>query len=533
MPNLIKAATLFSQLQQKTYFGFVVMTGTVKLIAAVFLSLVLLASGLSLIAMHQLHSERENARVAAQSILTYTEELLGEASDAAKSSLQAQQVICSGSLSREQAFLLNHFPHIQAISFVQGDTIGCSSLTAAQRKIIPQRLFSHIGTTEAPVETLLFDMPTLYYLANIQNNTLLVNISASFINNAFNLDGVQGNMYLQIGGAQVWSDGSIIYASGDNDHFMHLRSATFPVSVAWQNPVAIPLYRFIAENTSILAFALLVSTMCGYLFWRLMGYFTSPFQTLQQAITQRQIHPFYQPFFKGDTGKIAGFEVLARWKHPTYGYVSPDIFIPLAEQHHLIGPLTRLLMQQITADFQKAIHHFPDGLYICINISAQNCLDPHFEIDISDMMHNLEAKKRHIVVEVTERHPLHVTPQLNEWLAALRRANISVALDDFGAGYSNLAYICALQPEFLKIDKMFVSQIDNNTDTRLVESVIDLAKKMRLKVIAEGVETQAQVDYLRAKDVDFMQGYYFCRPLPAEDFIKRMRLEVSAASSPA
>ena len=105
MPNLIKAATLFSQLQQKTYFGFVVMTGTVKLIAAVFLSLVLLASGLSLIAMHQLHSERENARVAAQSILTYTEELLGEASDAAKSSLQAQQVICSGSLSREQAFL--------------------------------------------------------------------------------------------------------------------------------------------------------------------------------------------------------------------------------------------------------------------------------------------------------------------------------------------------------------------------------------------------------------------------------------------
>ncbi len=533
MPNLIKTSTLFSQIQQKTFFGFVVMTGTVKFVAAVFLSLVLLASGLSFIAMHQLYSERENARVAAQSVLSYAEELLAEASDAAKSSLQAQQVLCSGSMAHDQAFLLNHYPHIQAISFVQGNMIGCSSLTVAQRKKVPPALLSNNALKEASVEKLLFDMPTLYYLANIQNNTLLVNISTSFINNAFNLDGVLPNMYLQIGGAQVWSDGSIIYASGDDDHFMHLRSATFPVSVAWQSPLSIPWYRFIAENSSLIAFAVLVSTLCGYLFWRLTGHFTSSLMVLQQAISQRQIHPFYQPFFQGDTGKIAGFEVLARWKHPVYGYVSPDIFIPLAEQHNLIGPLTRLLMQQITTDFQKAIHLFPDGLYICINISAQNCLDPHFEMDINDMMRKLEAKKRHIVVEVTERHPLHVTPQLNEWLAALRRANISVALDDFGTGYSNLAYICALQPEFLKIDKMFVSQIDNNTDTRLVESVIDLAKKMRLKVIAEGVETQAQVDYLRAKNVDFMQGYFFCRPLPAEDFIKRMRLEVSAPPSPA
>lgn len=507
------------------------MTGTVKLMLSVFLALVLLASGLSFIGIHQLHSERENARQSAQRILTYTEELLGEASDAAKRSLLAQKVMCNARKPHEQAFLLNHYPHIQAISFLQGNTVGCSSLTEAQRKIIPPLLFSHIGITGAPTKTLLLDMPTLYYLANIENNTLLINISASFINNAFNIDGIQGNMYLQIGGAQVWSDGSILYASGKtNDHFMHLSSVSFPVSVAWEYPLSITLPRFIAENTSLIAFVLLASTLCGYIFWRLVGYFTSPLQTLQQAITQRQIHPFYQPFFNGDTGKIAGFEVLARWKHPSYGYVSPDIFIPLAEQHQLIGPLTRLLMQQITADFHQAIHHFPDGLYICINISAQNCLDPHFEHDIGDMLLNLEAKKRHIVVEITERHPLHITPQLSEWLASLRRSNVAVALDDFGTGYSNLAYISALNPEFIKIDKMFVSQIDDKADTRLVESVIELAKKMRLKVIAEGVETQAQVDYLRAKKVDFMQGYFFCRPLPAEDFIKRMRLEVSVPS---
>jgi EAL domain-containing protein (putative c-di-GMP-specific phosphodiesterase class I) len=123
-------------------------------------------------------------------------------------------------------------------------------------------------------------------------------------------------------------------------------------------------------------------------------------------------------------------------------------------------------------------------------------------------------------MEITERHPLHFTPQLSNWFAALRRANISVALDDFGTGYSNLSYISALNPEFIKIDKMFISQIGVSADTRLVDSMIALAKNMHLKIIAEGVETQVQANYLRAKQVEFLQGFYFCRPLPMEELLK-------------
>jgi len=255
----------------------------------------------------------------------------------------------------------------------------------------------------------------------------------------------------------------------------------------------------------------------------------SPLKTLQNAIDQRQITPFYQPFINGITGEIAGVEVLARWKHPSYGYVSPDVFIPLAEKHNLIIPLTHSLIQQVIADLQHQIHRFPVGTYICINISAQNCLDPSFEVDTCELLQKFTVNQSHVVMEITERDPLHFTPELSDWFAALRRSDISVALDDFGTGYSNLSYISALNPEFIKIDKMFVSQIGVSDDTRLVDSLIDLAKNMRLKIIAEGVETQAQADYLRAKKIDFMQGFYFCKPMPVQEL---MRVVMAQALSP-
>ncbi len=261
------------------------------------------------------------------------------------------------------------------------------------------------------------------------------------------------------------------------------------------------------------------------------GRLSTPVKALRTAIAQRQIVPFYQPFINARTGQIAGIEVLARWRHPLYGAVSPDAFIPLAEKHHLIAPLTHLLMQQVVADLQDQIHCFPVGTYICINISAQNCLDPEFETDTREMLSKFNANQSHVVVEITERHPLHFTPQLSNWFAALRRANISLALDDFGTGYSNLSYISALNPEFIKIDKLFVSQIGVNDDTRLVDSVIDLAKNMHLKIIAEGVETQAQADYLRRKQIDFLQGFYFCKPLPASELIHQVMVQRQALAS--
>jgi EAL domain-containing protein (putative c-di-GMP-specific phosphodiesterase class I) len=244
---------------------------------------------------------------------------------------------------------------------------------------------------------------------------------------------------------------------------------------------------------------------------------------LKTAIAQRQFRPVYQPIFNSQTGKIAGIEVLARWTHPQYGTIPPDVFIPLAEEHGLIVSLTHQLIQQVIADLQPRLPLFPNGLYLNLNLSPENCLDPGFESDAVALMQKLAPGQVQLVIEITERRPLHFTPQLSEWFASLRKSNIAVALDDFGTGYSNLCYLHALEPEFIKIDKLFVGQIGEGGDTRIVDTLIELAQKMGLRMIAEGVETQAQADYLRVKRCDFLQGYYLCRPVPLEDLIGVMQ----------
>ncbi|MDM3274494.1 EAL domain-containing protein [Citrobacter sp. Ce119] len=249
----------------------------------------------------------------------------------------------------------------------------------------------------------------------------------------------------------------------------------------------------------------------------------APVKALKTAIAQRQFRPVYQPIFNSQTGKIAGIEVLARWTHPQYGIIPPDVFIPLAEEQGLIASLTHQLIQQVIADLQPRLPLFPKGLYLNLNLSPENCLDPRFESDAVALMQKLAPGQVQLVIEITESRPLHFTPQLSEWFASLRKSNIAVALDDFGTGYSNLCYLHALEPEFIKIDKLFVGQIGEGGDTRIIDTLIELAQKMNLRMIAEGVETRAQADYLRVKRCDFLQGYYFCRPVPLEELIGVMQ----------
>lgn len=249
----------------------------------------------------------------------------------------------------------------------------------------------------------------------------------------------------------------------------------------------------------------------------------APVKALKTAIAHRQFRPVYQPIFNSQTGKIAGIEVLARWTHPQYGTIPPDVFIPLAEEHGLIASLTHQLIQQVIADLQPRLPLFPNGLYLNLNLSPENCLDPRFESDAVALMQKLAPGQVQLVIEITESRPLHFTPQLSEWFASLRKSNIAVALDDFGTGYSNLCYLHALEPEFIKIDKLFVGQIGEGGDTRIIDTLIELAQKMNLRMIAEGVETRAQADYLRVKRCDFLQGYYLCRPVPPEELIGVMQ----------
>lgn len=269
--------------------------------------------------------------------------------------------------------------------------------------------------------------------------------------------------------------------------------------------------------------SILILTVLCWLWWR-FDRKTIAVRALRNAIAHQQIRPVYQPVLCGKSGKIAGFEVLARWDHPDEGPVSPEVFIPLAERYQLMPALTHALIQQVIEDFHNVTDRFPDGVHIGINISAQNCFDASLEDAIKKLQDLFAARHSHIVIEVTESLPFKNCKRTRKWLRALKKLNVYIALDDFGTGYSNLEQILVLQPDFIKIDKVFVDQIGASAETVLLDCMIDIAKKLHLRIVAEGVENEAQFDYLRAKGIDFFQGYFFYRPLAAGDLIKEMCL---------
>ncbi|WP_044868579.1 EAL domain-containing protein, partial [Enterobacter ludwigii] len=233
------------------------------------------------------------------------------------------------------------------------------------------------------------------------------------------------------------------------------------------------------------------------------------------------IVPYYQPIVNGDTGGLYGVEVLARWKHPKSGFIPPDVFIPIAERSGLIIPLTKGLMAKVVTELKPLLPKLPDGFHIGVNISARHINAPSFIADCRVFGKGFYGKEVKLVLEVTEREPLIDNPHLVENLTALHNAGFVIALDDFGTGYSGLSCLHALAIDYIKIDKSFVNRVSEAKDsTILLDCVIDLAKKLSLHIVAEGVETKEQLDYLNRNQITLLQGYYFGKPVSYKEFIK-------------
>ena len=230
--------------------------------------------------------------------------------------------------------------------------------------------------------------------------------------------------------------------------------------------------------------------------------------------------PFYQPIVNGREGTLRGVEVLARWKHPKAGYISPASFIPVAEKSGLIVPLTQSLMRQVAENMNAIASKLPSGFHVGINFSASHITSPTF---VQECLHYRDSFNRddlNLVIEVTEREPLDVDEDLVQRLNILHENGFVIALDDFGTGYSGLSYLHDLHIDYIKIDQSFVGRVNELPDsTRILDCVLDLARKLSLSIVAEGVETKAQLDYLNKNNIVFLQGYYFYKPVTFTEFV--------------
>lgn len=238
---------------------------------------------------------------------------------------------------------------------------------------------------------------------------------------------------------------------------------------------------------------------------------------LHQAIKNKELQVYYQPLIDLKTGLIAGSEALLRWIHPKHGLISPLHFIPIAEETGLIIPIGEFVMAEAcrqTAEWQRMGF---SGLRVAINIAGKQ-LHAEGIIDSLEQILKLTAINPQCVeMEITETAILDES--IMDKLKKLKAMGMQLAVDDFGTGYSGLSYLKRFAIDKLKIDQSFIRDIPDNSDSlAIVSAIIAMAKEMHLQVLAEGIETEEQLSFLKARHCDYAQGYYFSKPVPAPLF---------------
>ena len=237
---------------------------------------------------------------------------------------------------------------------------------------------------------------------------------------------------------------------------------------------------------------------------------------LRHALENGELSLHYQPQVVSNNGKVSGAEALLRWHNPQLGHVVPDSFIPLAEETGLIIPIGRWVLEMACSE---AVN-WPEPLRVSVNVSSRQFRDEGLVEMVSDVLSRTGLPAAQLELEVTESLLLENIEVAARLLDDLQQLGVSIALDDFGTGYSSLSYLKRFPFGVLKIDRSFVNDIMHDTDdASLCEAIIYMAHAMKLKVVAEGVETSEQLEYLSVRGVDLIQGYYYSKPLPAAEFL--------------
>jgi diguanylate cyclase (GGDEF)-like protein len=241
--------------------------------------------------------------------------------------------------------------------------------------------------------------------------------------------------------------------------------------------------------------------------------------SLRHALERQELLLYYQPQVNLKTGQIVGAEALVRWQHPERGLISPDKFIPIAEETGLIVPIGEWVLKtacQQTKVWQNAgFSH----LRIAVNLSSRQFSQIDLRHQLVAILMETGLDPKYIELELTESMLVHNTEVAIRRLNALKSLGVKIAIDDFGTGYSSLSYLQQFPFDILKIDRCFIQNItDNPNNAAITKAIIEMAKTLNLKLMAEGVETEAELSFVCQNHCDGMQGYLFSRPLPSHDF---------------
>ena len=240
---------------------------------------------------------------------------------------------------------------------------------------------------------------------------------------------------------------------------------------------------------------------------------------LRQALASKQLILHYQPIISLRENSLDGFEVLLRWQHPLRGIIPPLDFIPVAEETGLMLPIGEWVLRQACQQMKEWQRQYParQDLYVSINLSGVQLSEGDLPELIRSVLEESGLAPRCLELEITESIILRDTETTLETIANIRELGVRVNMDDFGTGYSSLSYLQQYSFDTIKIDRSFVQKADhNNGNAEVVRLIINLARALGMGVVAEGIESQAQLSLLKSLDCDLGQGFLFSRPVPAE-----------------
>ncbi len=338
------------------------------------------------------------------------------------------------------------------------------------------------------------------------------------------------------------TDGTTILTVGDPTAFdRRTTSAEFiyaktfagelPIMVEWGVPFAMVRASYADLDVSFTIIACLTGASFLLLSLQYARRSAVPAFDLERAISRNEIKPYYQPVINLKTGELVGCEVLCRWEKRNGQVVPPGAFIDYAEVTGLAIPMTLSLMQQVKADLGVLCKTMPE-MKISINLFEGHFRDGDIVEDVQAIFGGSSIGFRQLVFEITERRPLANSAQANSVIAGLHALGAGLAMDDAGTGHSNLAYLQTLGLDIIKIDRVFVDMIKpGTTQVPVLDALIAMSRDLDCEVVAEGVETEAQALYLRARGVLHAQGFIFAPALKIGAY-KELALALHAAKEP-
>ena len=239
---------------------------------------------------------------------------------------------------------------------------------------------------------------------------------------------------------------------------------------------------------------------------------------LRYALERSELRLFFQPQVN-DQGEILGAETLARWQHPEKGFISPATFIPIAEATGLILPIGEWVLKTACEHLKAWSDEGLDIHHLAVNVSPRQFRQPNFVDQVKKILQQTGANPQQLGLELTEGMVIDNILDTIAKMEALKKLGIELSIDDFGTGYSSLAYLQKMPLDILKIDQSFIRDIETDkNDAAIVDTIISMANHLGLKVIAEGVETRLELEFLQAKGCPLYQGYLFSKPVPNDQF---------------